>query len=186
MTAGVTRVFVPSIYGENDYGTIYYGGQWINLFPPPPGYPVPVQWPAQTPPPASLQIPAGYSIQPFVGQAIDYETIYLNWQQPVNANSVVDFRLLRSRYGFPVDENDGTIILDSEDGGFPGQTQFYDSQIIPGQMHYYAIYMLIQLSSGQVWYRAGFYAVLALTDFGNTDWLMSRLPEFYTNIDPSN
>lgn len=186
MTAGITRVFVPSIYGEYDYGTIYYAGQWVNLFPPPPGYPVPVQWPAQTPPPPAQQIPAGYSILPFVGQAIDYETIMLTWQHPVNANSVIDFRLLRSRYGFPVDENDGTIILDSDDGGFPA-TQYFDSEIIPGQMHYYGIYMLIQLSGGvQTWYRAGFYAVLAINNATSTDWLLSRIPEYYTDIDPSN
>src|ERR1700740_1769576 len=120
MTASPTRIFVPSIYGDYEYGTIYYGGQWVNIIPPPPGYPNPVQWPAQPPPPPQLQIPAGYSIQPFNSIEVDYQTVMLTWQLPINATQVLDFRLLRSRYGFPVDENDGVILLDSDaTGGVP-------------------------------------------------------------------
>lgn len=196
--AGPTRVFVPSIYGQHYYGTIYYGGQWVILCPPPqpcppptpvsppppPPYPPPTIWPAATPPSLTTNIPAGYSIAPVASQAVDYETIMITWTEPTVTANIVDFRLLRSRYGYPVDENDGAILLDSGNGGYP-QDVYFDTSVVPGQMHYYGIYILIQLSSGQVWYRAGFTATLAITNFDSAFWMQDRLPEYFSVINTS-
>lgn len=179
----MTQVFVPSIYGEHWYGTIYYGGQWVTLVPPP-SAPSPVIWPSAPAPGPPLQIPAGYSITPFTARAVDYENILVQWSEPMNSSNILDFRLLRSRYGFPIDENDGTILLDSPTGYTTSQC--FDTQPIPGTMQYYGVYILLNLSGGQVWYRAGFTAVLALTDYGSAAILQSRLPEYFTMVNDTN
>jgi hypothetical protein len=197
--AGPVRVFVPSIYGDNYYGTILYGGQWVILVPPPcppppttvspppppPPYPPPVLWPSASAPAPSVAIPAGYSIGPIAARAVTYESIMISWTQPALTANIVDFRLLRSRYGYPVDQNDGAILLDSGTGGYP-QDMFFDNAVVPGTMHYYGIYILIQLAASQVWYRAGFAAVLAVADYDSTFWLQDRLPDYFSLVSDSN
>ena len=84
--------------------------------------------------------------------ARDYATIMLQWTQP--QGSIMDFRLLSNRYGFPVDENDGNILIDSS--AFPG-TAYADQDVIPGAYHYYGIYLLTE----GVWNRAGFASCLS-------------------------
>lgn len=169
MPAQPTMVFVPSIYGDYNYGTIYYGGQWFTLRPPP-GLP-------PSPPPAGPPIPAGYNIAPFTAEAVNYETIFVSWNPPTGP--FLDFRLVRNRYGFPTDENDGTTLLDSGGAGYPGNN-YFDSNVIPGTMHYYGVYILIQIGTAQVWYRAGLCAVLAVNNYNSADiMLLKRLPEYY-------
>lgn len=172
--------FIPTIYGNKQaYSTVLYGGQWVIVRAPtitPPGV---------APPPTPLVIPAGYNIAPFVAQAVDYQTIVLTWTQP--QGTFVDFRLVRNRYGFPVDENDGAILLDFATlNSYPGN-QFFDSAVIPGTFHYYGIYILIQLAGQNqpTWYRAGLTSVLATGLYDSTDWLLNRLPEFYKTLNPT-
>lgn len=197
-----TLVFVPSIYGKDYYGTVYYGGEWYVTLPPavpppiPPGAPpgtVPPSGPfAPLPPPASATtpgllgtlVPSGYAIAPFIAEAVDYETLFVSWNPPTGP--FLDFRLVRNRYGFPVDENDGITLLDSGGNGYPGNN-FFDSNVIPGTMHYYGIYILVQVGAAQVWYRAGLTAVLAVTNFDSSDlMLLDRIPEYYKIGDLSN
>ena len=116
------------------------------------------------------------TVQPFTANAINYENILLQWTPPIGA--FLDFRLLRSRYGFPVDENDGTVLQDSGGSSYPG-SQFLDSQVIPGTYHYYGVYILVQVGANEVWYRAGLAACLAPINYDSYDWLMSRVPEYY-------
>lgn len=194
MPAQPTLVFVPSNYGKDRYGTVYYGGQWYTLIPPivppppppppPPGQPPPFQgpWPPLPPPATSSTpgllgpiVPQGYSVAPFAAEAVDYGTLLLTWQPPTGP--FLDFRLVRNRYGFPIDNNDGTVLLDGPN--YPGSS-FYDNSVIPGTMHYYGIYILVQVGTAQVWYRAGLTAVLAVTNFrSQTTMLLDRLPEFF-------
>lgn len=176
---GAYQVFVPSIYGEREYATIYYGGQWVTIVPPPLKYPGPALWPAQSGPPAPPQIPAGYGVVPFTAQGLDYQTILLRWKRPTSSKLLLDFRLLRNRSGFPVDENDGEILMDMQ-SGYPSD-YYLDGAVIPGTMHYYGIYLLLNLSSGQVWYRAGLTATLATTYLNTAGFLSDRLPQYFTN-----
>lgn len=180
-----TRIFVPTIYGEYEYGTVYYGGQWITLIAPAPPPVIPT---STTPPGPPLGIPPGYGIGPVTAQAVDYETIMLLWNQPTVTAGILDFRILRNRYGFPVDQNDGTILLDTANStpSFPTGNQYFDLQVIPGQMHYYGFYILLQLQSEQLWYRAGFAATLMPVDLNTTNWLLTRIPEWFADITPSN
>jgi hypothetical protein len=195
-------VFVPSIYGKDHYGTVYYGGEWYILLPPAVPPPIPPGAPAGTtppsgpfaplPPPASSStpgllgtlVPSGYSVAPLIAEAVDYETLFVSWAQPTGP--FLDFRLVRNRYGFPVDENDGITLLDSGGSGYPGNN-YMDSDVIPGTMHYYGIYILVQVGTAQVWYRAGLTAVLAVANYDSSDlMLLQRIPEYYQIGDLSN
>jgi hypothetical protein len=195
-------VFVPSIYGNNSYGTVYYGGEWYILLPPATPPPIPSGAPPGTtppsgpfpplPPPATSStpgllgtlVPSGYAVAPFIAEAVDYETLFISWTQPTG--HFLDFRLVRNRYGFPVDENDGITLLDSGGTGYPGNN-YFDSDVIPGTMHYYGIYILVQVGNAQVWYRAGLTAVLAVTNFNSSNvMLLDRIPEYYKIGDLSN
>lgn len=170
---GEAFVFIPSIYGEYFYSDIYYGGQWLPIGLGP-GQPVPISvvtFP-QTP-----FVPPGYNIAPFTAIAVDYSTIFLSWTQP--QGPFIDFRILRSRYGFPVDENDGAILSDSSTN--ISGNQWYDTEVIPGTMHYYGIYILLDLSDGgPSWYRAGLVACLAIGNtYDSTNWMLDKLPEYF-------
>ena len=50
--------------------------------------------------------------EPMSAMSINYTTIQVSWTQPTV--SYVEFRLIKNRYGYPVDENDGNVIFDSE------------------------------------------------------------------------
>jgi len=185
------QVFVPSIWGQNNWGSFLYGGQWVTV-PPPPGVTVPTT-PLVTQP-TPVVIPAGYSVAPFTAQAVGTEimtvpgsaseqVVVLSWTEPTGP--YVDFRLLRNRYGFPVDENDGAILLDSETLGTTPGDQYVDGQVIPGTYQYYGIYILIQLQSGQVWYRAGLTCVLTVGNYASTEWIYNKFPEYFKIINTS-
>jgi hypothetical protein len=202
MPAQPTLVFAPSIYGKDHYGTVYYGGQWYVLLPPPsppppPPPPPPGQppfegpWPP-LPPPATGStpgllgplVPSGYNITPFAAEAVNYETLFVSWNPPTGP--FLDFRLVRNRYGFPTDQNDGTVLLDSGGPAYPGNN-YFDSNVIPGTMHYYGIYILVQVGTGQVWYRAGLTAVLAVSNYDSKSiMLLNRIPEYYRIAGVSN
>ena len=196
MAANATLVYVPSIYDEAHYGTVYYGGEWYVLIPPimppppppappPPGTP-PFEgpWPP-LPPPAGITtpgmlgplVPSGYAIGPFTAEAVDYEHIFVSWHPPTGP--FLDFRLVRNRYGYPCDQNDGAVLLDSGGAAYPGDN-YFDAGVIPGTMHYYGIYILVQVGANQVWYQAGLTAVLAVSDFNcRNAMLLDRLPEYW-------
>lgn len=126
---------------------------------------------------------AAYTVEPigsaqnFTANSSDYETILIQWSQPqVPANlgiTITDYRLLSNRYGFPVDQNDGNILLDSPN--YFGN-QYKDQDVIPGTMHYYGFYLL--LSNG-VWVRAGLTACLAINNYGSGQWLFDLLPYYF-------
>jgi phage tail-like protein len=150
-----------TVYGQDYYGydpngqLVYYGLQTTATLP---------------------QIPPGYLVDPFSATAINYSQIMLAWTEPT-ATTWIDFRVLRNRYGFPVDENDGMIL---EDSGtiYPGNS-LIDTDVIAGTYHYYGIYILVQVGPSQIWYRAGLAACLAPVDFGSATWLLNRIPEFW-------
>jgi hypothetical protein len=86
-------------------------------------------------------VPAFLTVDPFIATSIDYSHILLNWTQPAQTGWS-DFRLLSNRYGFPVDENDGTLLIDAGGPNWPGSS-YLDSNVIPGTYHHYAIYLLV-------------------------------------------
>lgn len=138
-----------TIYGISEYGTSYYG----------------------------LGLPSGYIVDPFTATPYNYEVINLAWMQC--SNPILEFRLLRNRYGYPIDENDGEILLDATI--WPGNG-FVDNQILPGSYHYYGIYLLVAQGDTSSWVRAGLAACLIQQDLASDNWLYENIPLFLRNI----
>jgi hypothetical protein len=145
-----TPISNTTIYGLSGYGTSLYG----------------------------IGLPSGYIVDPFTATPYNYEVINLNWTQC--SNPIVEFRLLRNRYGYPVDENDGEVLLDEL--AWPGNA-YIDNEIIPGSYHYYGIYVLVEQASLYVWIRAGLAACLIQEDLASDNWMYDLIPEFLKNID---
>ena len=124
-----------------------------------------------------IQAPSGYIVEPFTAQSINYTTVQLNWQRPTA--DFAEFRLIRNRFGFPVNETDGEILLQSST--WPGQL-FSDTSVIQGDYHYYGIYLLILYADFYVWVRSGVTACLATQDYGTGDFLYSLIPDHMTQI----
>ena len=134
-----------------------------------------------------------YLIDPFVATPIDYQSVRLTWKgpDPTTNTPMTGFRLLANRYGFPVDENDGTILMDTT--SLPGQ-QFVDQSAVPGALTYYGFYINGQetfdeagvLTPGpDVWIRAGFTACLLPVNHGYGAKLLSWLPDYFQAWDDS-
>lgn len=125
-----------------------------------------------------IQAPEGYIVDPFTAASRDYTTVQLNWQKP--GSDFSEFRLIRNRFGYPVHETDGEILLQSST--WPGQV-YDDTSVIPGQYHYYGIYLLILYADFYVWVRAGVTACLAIQDYGSGDWFYQLIPDHMRQID---
>ncbi len=113
------------------------------------------------------------NVNPFTAVPRDYATIMLRWAQP--QGSIMDFRLLSNRYGYPVDENDGNILIDSS--SFPG-TAYADQDVIPGTYHYYGIYLLNE----GVWNRAGLTSCLMPFYYAEGARMYSLLPTYFREV----
>lgn len=114
-------------------------------------------------------------MDPFNSGSIDYGTILLTWSKP--AGTILGYRLLRNRYGYPANQDDGEILIDSAD--YPG-SMYQDHDTIPGTYHYYGIYVLLDFE-GDNWVRSGLTATLAIDDFASADWILSLVPAYFTN-----
>lgn len=120
-----------------------------------------------------------YLIDPFTAVPLDYTAALLTWNgpDPTTDTPMNEFRLLSSRYGFPVDENDGNVLIDT--ATLPGQ-QFVDQNVVPGKMTYYGFYIL---GANSQWIRAGFTAVLIPVNHGYLNKLWGYLPEYLRDIE---
>lgn len=125
-----------------------------------------------------IQAPAGYIVDPFTASSRDYTTVQLDWQKP--GSSFSEFRLIRNRYGYPVHETDGEILLQS--ATWPGQI-YNDTSVIPGEYQYYGIYLLILYANFYVWVRAGVTACLAIENHGSGEQFYQLIPDHMRQID---
>jgi hypothetical protein len=126
-----------------------------------------------------LSLPPAYLNAPMSAIPVDYSTILVTWKQP--SGIMFRYRLITNRYGYPVDENDGDIIYDSED--YPG-SYYLDQSVIPGTYHYYGFYVLVDIGDN-IWIRSGLTACLAPYPYEYGTWFMEHLPEYY-RTNPSN
>lgn len=118
-----------------------------------------------------------FDVSPFAATPRDYTTIMLTWKQP-QGGTMYGFRLVANRYGFPVDQNDGSVLIDST--SFPG-TSYADQQVVPGTYHYYAIYIKVAVAP-DVWQRCAFAVCLAPVDNGMGDRLFELLPPYFREL----
>lgn len=98
----------------------------------------------------------------------------VQWTQP--QGTYYGFRLVANRYGFPVDQNDGNVLINSTT--FPG-TSYADQNVIPGSYHYYGIYLLVNNTLPQVWERCGFASCLMPANNGMGERLYELIPDYF-------
>lgn len=120
-----------------------------------------------------LSLPPAYLSTPFTAVPVNYSAIRVNWKQP--SGVIFRYRLLSNRFGWPVNENDGNIIFDSVD--YPAST-YYDTGVIPGTYHYYAMYVLVDVGDN-IWVRSGLAACLMPKNFGSAKWFNDHVPEYF-------
>jgi len=108
--------------------------------------------------------------------SIDYGSIRVSWKQP--SGIMFRFRLLANRYGYPVNENDGTLIYDSVT--YPGSS-YLDQNVIPGTYHYYAFYVLVDIADN-IWIRSGLAACLAVKNFSSSAQMLDLIPQCMKTI----
>lgn len=118
-----------------------------------------------------------FDVSPFSAAPRDYTTIMLRWSQP-QGGTMFGFRLVASRYGFPVDQNDGQVLIDS--ASFPG-TAYADQNVVPGTYHYYGIYVKVA-QHPDVWQRCAFAVCLAPAANGLGDRMFSLLPPYFREL----
>src|SRR5487761_1355924 len=141
-------VTAGSILGLSKYGTSLYG----------------------------LGLPPEYLVEPMAAASDSYTSVLVTWHPP--SGIIFRYRLLRSRYGFPVNENDGEVVYDTT--VYPGNA-YTDLRVSPGTYHYYGFYVLIDIADN-IWVRSGFAACLAVQDYGSGRQLFDLLPEYFTTI----
>ena len=146
----------PSTYGLTPYGTNLYGKKAV---------------------PSVLQAVApSWVIEPFIAQSLNYDSIGVSWVKPQAWQQAKRWRLLSNRYGYPVDQNDGNVLIDSPD--WPG-TFYLDTSVIAGRYQYYGIYAQTDTVT-DTWVRNGVTACLSTEDAGTADWLWNHLPALFT------
>jgi hypothetical protein len=135
-----------AIYGISIYGTVVYG------------YTAPPQ----------------YSVDPFYAVPYDYGTINLSWEKP--AGTITAWRLVKNMQGFPTDQDDGSVVIDSA-AGFPGSA-YSDINITPGAYHYYGFFVQVN-TEDDLWVCAGTTGCLMLNAYGSALTMLNLIPGFY-------
>ena len=118
-----------------------------------------------------------YSAAPFYSLPKTYGTIDLVWNTPTGSWS--SFRLVRNRYGFPVDPDDGVILLEKPNESFAAYYQ--DSNLEQGRTYYYSIFVYDPFTL--TWVRAGNTYGVSVKDFNTLDRMWNYLPIVYRNTD---
>lgn len=155
-------IYGISLYGRDKYGPFTTAGS--NLIDPTiPNNPGPA-----FDNPSNLIV--AYDVSPFVADPKNYSTIALSWTSP--KGSWEEFRLIKNWNGFPVNENDGQILLDSTSSS----TGYVDNGVKAGQWHYYAIWVK---GNDGTWSRSAVACTLMLSDYGFGDTLFNNLPEYH-------
>jgi phage tail-like protein len=139
-----------AIYGRDYYGRAKYGGRQL------------------------LEM----AVDPFTAEPSGFDTALLRWTEP--GGNWSGFRLVRSASGFPITENDGTVVIEYPIG-YTGATggQYADTGL-QGGWQYYAIF-LYDTDAGN-WDRAAAVDVMLPFDFKSTDKIWNTIPEYYREI----
>lgn len=114
----------------------------------------------------------------FEARPVGFDTVAVEW---ANASGNWDqLRLVRGTYGFPADERDGKILVDSPNTGAPGSHQ--DQAVSPLRFYYYSIFLRVT-TTGQ-WRRAGNAVALVPGDHGYADRLEELVPQVFRDEYP--
>lgn len=118
-----------------------------------------------------------FSAAPFYTVPKAYGTINVIWNTPTGAWT--KFRLVRNKYGFPVDPDDGVLLVEKNNESF--EEYFEDSNLEQGRTYYYSIFLLP--ANVTDWVRAGNAYGISVKDFNTLDRMWNYLPIVYRNTD---
>lgn len=141
-----------AIYGRDFYGLAKYGGD----------------------------VYVDLQVEPFTAQPNGYNSIRLNWAAP--SGSWSRLRLLRSDSGYAVNENDGTVLLDTDT-----PTKELVDPVPGGQFYYYTLYLNADadattgVTAG--WHRVGVVTGLSVADNGFNQILWDSIPAYFRFLD---
>lgn len=124
-----------------------------------------------------------FDARPFTADSTTYGVIDLNWVRP--SGHYVQFRLLRSSYGYAMNEFDGKLLLDltmTDPTSPTPPTSYRDTDVQEGQFYYYTIWVQDNTVE-HLWWMAGVATGLALKDFGYCDRFYELIPEWYRERD---
>lgn len=118
------------------------------------------------------------AVQPFEAEVQGYDTVHLTWREPTG--TWTGFRLVRSRFGFPISAYEGALLIDNPVGytGLTGGT-FTDTNLLGG-WNYYSIF-LYDPAWGD-WVQAGTVSALVPFDYSSTEKMWDLLPEYYKEV----
>lgn len=118
--------------------------------------------------------PVLFDANPFIARPYDYGKILLQWRDPSGAWARI--RLVRNRFGFPVNAWDGDILFDNVNG--EEDNEYSDvGPLLPAQFYYYSIFVFETVQ--YTWSRAADAIGLSVKDYGNSTRLYDYLPEVY-------
>jgi phage tail-like protein len=98
------------------------------------------------------------------------------WGKPTGNWSTL--RLVRGAYGYPTDEIDGTILIESPAATNP--TVYVDTAVNELRFYYYSLFL--QVPDGS-WRRAGDVMILVPKDYGSAERLYELTPQVYRDGD---
>lgn len=117
------------------------------------------------------------NVSPFTAESRAPGQVRLRWTAPGGEWS--EFRLLRSGYGFAVNEGDGDLLLSFSGPNY--QSAFTDTGLAENRFYYYTVFVF-DLDTNQ-WVKAGEVQALTLKDYGNRQRMLLNLPQFYLDLD---
>lgn len=113
-------------------------------------------------------VPGDYSSASFRATPVYYNTLKLEWSMPKGVWKA--FLLLKNPYGYPVDTDDGTPVIESVSGS---PQYFFDFNLVQGREYYYAIFVQ---DAENVWHRSAITRGLSVKDFNTYSTMWSYLP----------
>lgn len=121
-----------------------------------------------------LDNPILFDANPFTAVPFDYGKLNLEWTKPTGAWSRI--RLVRNRYGYPVNAWDGDVLYEAING-LDAIAYQDNGPLLPAQFYYYSIFVF-ELTQ-YTWARAADTYGLSVKDYGNSSRLFKYLPEVY-------
>lgn len=119
-----------------------------------------------------------FNVQPFYTLPENYGKIDIFWTAPSGTNWSA-FRLVRNSYGFPVDADDGDVLVEATPLVKP--VYYEDDGLIQGRTYYYSIF--VQESTNLVWLRAGNAYGVSVKDFDSYNKMYRYLPQIHRAVD---
>jgi len=123
--------------------------------------------------------PISFTAEDFFGQSVGYGQVNLTWITPTGAWAKL--RIVKNKYGYPININDGQTIFETTRGNDP---QFYLDVNRPNEpkVFYYSVFVFetTQLS----WVLAGRTTGLSVYNYGTQTRLYDYLPDVMKLVSP--